>query len=417
MLTEESKDLFDDVVARDVKEKILMTNIHGSQLEEQGFGLKLSTGEASRLNSDAVDLDGSNIELVFTRDCIIIRTPIIVPLKGKSFHEEKIEYDKIPSGSLQMQVESITRQEENGQLKALILRVSKFEQANNEISKQTGRTLRVRSSWIKYSFMDISECRSLFPGFKIPFVLTTDQGDITTHVTSAEKGTPYGAPLEGKIISYGLKEWYSSHPEIRVGDRILIETIEPNRHYRISPLGHELQSELPTQEENLANEFTNLEKCGTAKMQTEEQTVMQENPKTKTCPECGSDQIIEDDRGVEAVCFSCGLTFKNSAYEVAKTPPKQEDQSYGIQEEQGSYKIVCGPNAQMIDSNTVGKDTVENIYHHLKRHGEELTDFQIENTMTLPIGEIQKALKVLIFQRRVKSCWAEKERVFLYQAI
>jgi hypothetical protein len=93
--------------------------------------------------------------------------------------------------------------------------------------------------------MNISQCRAFFPGYKVPFVLETDQGEIWTRVTSARRGTSVGAPMKGTLVS-GLKKWYKAHPEIRTGSRFIIEAIEPKKRYRLSILEHPTQPTLET---------------------------------------------------------------------------------------------------------------------------------------------------------------------------
>ena len=221
---------------------------------------QLETREGAMMVSDfgngsgtVPELSESPIELVFSRDCLIIRSPVVVPLKGRSLHEERVGYNEIPSGCLNMQVKSIEKQEENDQLKALVFKVNRFEQASEEQKtdkeKQTSASVLVISQGcIEYSYLNVSICRSIFPGYRVPFVLVTDQGNISAYVGNAQKDTRIGAPLIGSTM-LGLKQWYSAHPEIEVGDTVLIETIEPKKRYRLSLLGHTDQSEPPFAEE------------------------------------------------------------------------------------------------------------------------------------------------------------------------
>lgn len=184
-----------------------------------------------------IGLDESMTELVFTRDGVTVRTPIIIPIKGKSFHEEKIAYNDFPVDGFSVKVKSVEKQEQNGQLIDLILRVSGFGPARQQLHV----TIQVSgAAWTKYYYMNISSCRAFFPGYKIPFILETDQGEIVTHVGSAKKGTSFGAALGGSLVS-GLKKWYEAHPEIRMGSRFVIEAIEPLKRYRISIFSQSIQ--------------------------------------------------------------------------------------------------------------------------------------------------------------------------------
>jgi len=76
--------------------------------------------------------------------------------------------------------------------------------------------------------------RSFFPGYKVPFQLVTDIGDITTRVTSAPKGTPVGDPNGGAYIQGQLRRWYDNHLELKDGAKLRIETSEPGKRYKLS---------------------------------------------------------------------------------------------------------------------------------------------------------------------------------------
>lgn len=76
--------------------------------------------------------------------------------------------------------------------------------------------------------------RHFFPGFKVYFDLETDTGAIRTRVTSAPRGTPVGDPSGGVYIQGGLRPWYNSHPELKSGDRLRFEALEPGKRYRLS---------------------------------------------------------------------------------------------------------------------------------------------------------------------------------------
>ena len=78
------------------------------------------------------------------------------------------------------------------------------------------------------------EYRSFFPGYKISFILDTDIGEILTKVTSAPKGTNIGDLEAGNYISGGLKPWYDRHIELKEGNKLVIEVIEPKKRYRLS---------------------------------------------------------------------------------------------------------------------------------------------------------------------------------------
>ncbi|MEE8471570.1 MAG: hypothetical protein V3S82_00220 [Dehalococcoidia bacterium] len=77
--------------------------------------------------------------------------------------------------------------------------------------------------------------RSFFPGYKIEFdMLTDDLGVLTSHVTSAPRGTPIGDRDGGKFVQGGLRPWYDKHPELKAGARLVIEALVPGKRYRLS---------------------------------------------------------------------------------------------------------------------------------------------------------------------------------------
>lgn len=80
--------------------------------------------------------------------------------------------------------------------------------------------------------------RHFFPGYNLPFILETDIGEISAKVTSAPKGTKKGDPEAGNYIKSvyrnALTQWYDKHRDLKLGDKILIETIEPKKRYKLS---------------------------------------------------------------------------------------------------------------------------------------------------------------------------------------
>ena len=77
--------------------------------------------------------------------------------------------------------------------------------------------------------------RNFFPGYKIEFdMLTDDLGVLTSHVTSAPKGTPIGDRDGGKFVQGGLRTWYDRHPELKAGARLVVEALVPGKRYRLS---------------------------------------------------------------------------------------------------------------------------------------------------------------------------------------
>lgn len=76
--------------------------------------------------------------------------------------------------------------------------------------------------------------RNFFPGYKIPFILETDIGEITTKITSrSNKEAKVGDLQAGSYICGGLKPWYDKHEELKEGDTLIIEVIESQKRYKL----------------------------------------------------------------------------------------------------------------------------------------------------------------------------------------
>ena len=78
------------------------------------------------------------------------------------------------------------------------------------------------------------EDRKFFPGYKVPFTLETDIGEIETWIASGTKFSQVGDPNEGKYFSKGLKPWVRHHSTaLRDGTTIIIERVSTGR-YRLT---------------------------------------------------------------------------------------------------------------------------------------------------------------------------------------
>ena len=77
--------------------------------------------------------------------------------------------------------------------------------------------------------------RPFFLGYKMPFILETDIGEIKVRVTSGKKGDQIGDPYSGKYIQgKGLCGWYDKHGELKSGDSLVIEKTAKENRYRLS---------------------------------------------------------------------------------------------------------------------------------------------------------------------------------------
>ena len=173
-----------------------------------------------------------DIELVFTREGMKIRKS--VELLGEiRWVEELIPYEKIRRmNGMELLIDSIEPEIERGVLVSLKFHVKRYTPF------PTGRRIEIKlkgKSWRKYGLIPLPKrYREYFPGYKIPFILETDIGEIKTKVTSAPRGTPHGDPEAGNVIQGGLRPWYDRHRELREGDILIIEIIEPMRRYKLS---------------------------------------------------------------------------------------------------------------------------------------------------------------------------------------
>lgn len=88
----------------------------------------------------------------------------------------------------------------------------------------------------EYHFMPVPKrIRRFFPGYKLPFLLETDIGEIKTYVTSAPQGTHIGDPDKGAYIQSGLKKWFDIHKtQIIDGSILRIQVLEPRERYKLS---------------------------------------------------------------------------------------------------------------------------------------------------------------------------------------
>ena len=97
--------------------------------------------------------------------------------------------------------------------------------------------LKLNASSRKYVYIPLPKNkRYFFPGFKVRFELITDVETFMVHVI----GEPHGAsvdignPYAGRNIRGKLGPWYARHPELKAGDRLRVEALEPGKRYKLS---------------------------------------------------------------------------------------------------------------------------------------------------------------------------------------
>jgi len=85
--------------------------------------------------------------------------------------------------------------------------------------------IEVKKSHIEYNYFGIrTRYKDLFPSANEKVDLDTDVGVI--------QASFYIDPSYGRSLS-GLKEWFRAHPELKVGDKVIFEVIEPMKRYRL----------------------------------------------------------------------------------------------------------------------------------------------------------------------------------------
>ena len=89
------------------------------------------------------------------------------------------------------------------------------------------------NSAIKYNLVYVQKSfRRLFPGYKVPFILETNVGEIETYITGGHATDKVGDPDVGHYFTKGLSKWYR-HNDVKEGDTVIIEVIEPNKRYKL----------------------------------------------------------------------------------------------------------------------------------------------------------------------------------------
>jgi len=86
---------------------------------------------------------------------------------------------------------------------------------------------------IKYKVISIpKKFRLLFPGYKAPFTLETNVGEIVTSIVGGSSANKKGDPLAGSYFHKGLSKWFDQN-RVKEGDTVIIEIIEPHKRYKL----------------------------------------------------------------------------------------------------------------------------------------------------------------------------------------
>jgi len=82
-------------------------------------------------------------------------------------------------------------------------------------------------TWRKYNLIRLpAKYRTFFPGYKIPFTFITDVEDIITWVTGGYNTDMEGDPIAGSYVSKGIAKFYRAHPDLKVGDTLIITKVQ-----------------------------------------------------------------------------------------------------------------------------------------------------------------------------------------------
>ncbi len=121
-------------------------------------------------------------------------------------------------------------------MKALARKIAEDTLAKYGMNKNVIE-LKLNASSREYVYIPLpKDKRFFFPGYKVDFELKTDVGTATAHVTSEPHGASVdvGDPHAGTHIRGKFGPWYARHPELKAGDRLRIEALEPGKRYGLS---------------------------------------------------------------------------------------------------------------------------------------------------------------------------------------
>jgi len=103
--------------------------------------------------------------------------------------------------------------------------------------------IKLNPSSRKYVYIPLpKDTRHFFPGYKVDFELEIDGKTVIAHVTSKPHGSSVdiGDPHAGTHIRGKFGPWYARHPELKAGDRLRIQALEPGKRYKLSIVNKEV---------------------------------------------------------------------------------------------------------------------------------------------------------------------------------
>jgi len=179
------------------------------------------------------------IRMKFRKEGVVIELPLLDPIKNEEvWSSREYSYDEISARNLSLHITSVRPVFRNEILMEIQLEgtysIPHFSKTQFNLGKQDEILIKLPNSFRDYPLIPIpKKHRRLFPGYKIPFILETDIGEIETHITSAPEGVAIGDPEAGTYIRAGIPNWANAHPELTGGDYIKLTVLEPGKRYRL----------------------------------------------------------------------------------------------------------------------------------------------------------------------------------------
>ncbi len=108
--------------------------------------------------------------------------------------------------------------------------------ANSKKTNDRSIDLTLGHSDLAYNILRFPKVyRGFFPGYKTPFVLESNVGQLELQVTSAPKDTEIGDPDAGNYIVGGLREWYD-HNQVQEGNKVRVTEVKKHKKYELNKL-------------------------------------------------------------------------------------------------------------------------------------------------------------------------------------
>jgi len=118
----------------------------------------------------------------------------------------------------------------------LELRVAELEKRVSALERGKAAQrieITLSKSDIRWKLIKIpKKFRPLFPGYKVPFTLETNVGEIETYMVGGYSKKKEGDLAAGRAFSKGLSKWFK-HNDVKEGDIVVIEIAEPHKRYKL----------------------------------------------------------------------------------------------------------------------------------------------------------------------------------------